>query len=548
MKKIRKGLLLMGVFAAFSTSVFADINMNKKPSINLSNPTIEPVTEEIIQTDIIVIGGGLSGMSAGLTAAEQGAKVVIFEKLPSLGGAGVYPEGSLGVGTKLQKKEGKGATLNDAFSKAIDFHHWRVNAGALHELMKNSGETINWVADNGVEFSGLKTVYPPEQSLWTWHIYKHNGASVTKNFYKKILASGGEIYLETPVKKIIRDAQSGEVVGVEAVNSVTGEKIVAYGKGVIVATGGFSNNRDMIEKYVTDVNQRNMIPVKLRGPLIDGREGDGINMALAIGADIAGMQTIAGNSPYVDQDPPIRQFNGADYQKQARTSLSQPFLWINRHGERFFNESLGSSFTTVYNAMTMNGGVMYSIWDDAMRQKMIKEGPVTPFNAIVIPGQPMKALDQAIETGMKEGWMAKGDTLDDLAKQIVVPAEALKATIAKVNQYADQGFDPDWGRKKEHLFKFQDKGPYYAVKGIRAYFLTLGGLKMNSNLQVYDTHDQVIPGLYVVGQDMGGLYDSTYDLLLEGSASGFALTSGRMAVKHIISTRLQNSGGLNNDE
>ena len=71
---------------------------------------------------------------------------------------------------------------------------------------------------------------------------------------------------------------------------------------------------------------------------------------------------------------------------------------------------------------------------------------------------------------------------------------------------------------------------------------------MNSNLQVYDTHDQVIPGLYVVGQDMGGLYDSTYDLLLEGSASGFALTSGRMAVKHIISTRLQNSGGLNNDE
>lgn len=544
MRKLHRGFLLAGILTALSVSAYADRNMNKIPHINLSNPSVEPVSEKIIQTDIVVIGGGLSGMSAGLTAVQGGAKVVIFEKLPSLGGAGVYPEGSLGIGTLMQKKEGKGATLNQAFGKAIDFHHWRANASALHALMKNSGETIDWVASNGVEFTTLKTtIYPQSDSLWTWHMYKHNGASVTKSFYKKILDGGGQIYTETPVKKIIRDKQSGEVVGVEAVNSVTGEKIIAYGKGVIVATGGFANNRDMIEKYITDVNQKNMVPVKLRGPLIDGREGDGIKMGQEIGADTAGMQTIAGNSPYVDQDPPIRQFNGADYQKQARTSLSQPFLWINRQGERFFDESLGSSFTLVYNAITMNGGVMYSIWDDAMRQKMVNEGPVTPFNAIVLPGQPMKALDQAIEIGMKEGWLFKGETLDDLAKQINVPADNLKATIAKVNKYTDDGFDPDWGRKKEHLFKFQDKGPYYAVKGIRAYFLTLGGLKMNSDLQVYDTNEKVIPGLYVVGQDMGGLYDSSYDLVLEGSASGFALTSGRMAAKHIISTRMQTQGG-----
>lgn len=523
---------------AFASAVaIADTNMNPNPKINGANPDIQVTSERTIHTDIIVVGGGLAGMSAGLTAVEDGAKVVIFEKLPSLGGAGVYPEGSLGIGTKMQKAEGKGATLNEAFGKAIEFHHWRSNAAALHELMKNSGATIDWVADQGVEFKGLKTVYPPEKALYTWHIYKHNGASVVKNFYKKILAQGGEIYLETPVKKIIRD-KNGEVVGVEAINQVTGEKIIAYGKGVIIATGGFANNKEMIQKYITDVNQRNMVPVKLRGPLIDGREGDGIKMAMEIGAATAGMQTLAGNSPYVDQDPPIRQFNGADYQKQARTALSQPFLWVNRHGERFYNESSGSSFTDVYNAMTMNGGVMYSIFDDAMRKKMIAEGPVTPFNAIVVPGQPMKALDEAIEIGQKEGWLFKADTLDDLAKKLNIPADTLKATVATVNTYAKNGMDPDWGRKKEHLFVFQDKGPYYAVKGIRAYFLTIGGLKMNSHFQVYDENENIIPGLYVAGQDMGGLYDSTYDLLLEGSASGFALTSGRMSAKHIIATRL----------
>jgi len=397
-----------------------NLNLNPNPAISGQTPAISPTSERTIRTDIIVVGGGLAGMSAGLTAVQGGAKVVIFEKLPSLGGAGVYPEGSLGIGTKMQKAEGKGdRTVAEAFAKALDFHHWRINAAALHALFLNSGETIDWVADQGVEFKGLKTVYPDEKSLWTWHLYKKNGASVTKNFYKKILAGGGEIYLETPVKKILKDEKGG-IVGVEAINVVTGEKITAYGKGVIIATGGFANNKKMIEKYVTDVSQPNMVPVKLRGPLIDGREGDGINMAMEIGAATAGMQAIAGNSPYVDQDPPIQQFNGADYQKQARTALSQPFLWVNRHGERFFNESAGSSFTDVYNAMTMNGGVMYSIFDESKRKKMIAEGPVTPFNAIVVPGQPMTALDQAIEIGMKEGWMFKGNTLDDLARAFLI--------------------------------------------------------------------------------------------------------------------------------
>ena len=282
-----------------------------------------------------------------------------------------------------------------------------------------------------------------------------------------------------------------------------------------------------------------MVPVKLRGPLIEGRTGDGINMAIAIGAQLApGMQTIAGNSPYVNQDPPIRQFNGADYQKQARAALSQPFLWVNKHGERFYNESQGSSFTNVYNAMTMNGGIMYSIFDDNMRQKMINEGPVTPFNAIVVPGMPMKALDEAIAIGQKEGWLYKANTLDELAKKIGIDAAGLKETVGKVNKYAQEKNDPDFGRKPEHLFAFSDKGPYYAVVGIRAYFLTLGGIKINSKLQALDMKDNVIPGLYVTGQDMGGLYDSSYDLLLEGSASGFALTSGRMSAKHIVETRL----------
>ena len=107
--------------------------------------------------------------------------------------------------------------------------------------------------------------------------------------------------------------------------------------------------------------------------------------------------------------------------------------------------------------------------------------------------------------------------------------------MKKVNKYAEDGVDPDFGRKKEHLVKFDmQKGPYYALKGIRAFFLTLGGVTVTPNFEAKNPQGDVIRNLYVVGQDIGGLYDSSYDLRCEGSASSFAKTSGRVAAEHAI--------------
>ena len=166
---------------------------------------------------------------------------------------------------------------------------------------------------------------------------------------------------------------------------------------------------------------------------------------------------------------------------------------------------------------------------------MVKNGPLTPFNAIVVPGNKMTALDEGIQKGIKSGFAFKADTIEGLAKKIHIKPEKLRNTIEKINMYADQKKDPDFSRKPEHLVKFDtEKGPYYALKGLRAFFLTLGGVKVNTNMQALDIDEDPITGLYVTGQDMGGLYDSTYDLLAEGSASSFALSSGRIAVKDII--------------
>ncbi|MGD9160951.1 MAG: FAD-binding protein, partial [Desulfobacteraceae bacterium] len=366
-----------------------------------------------------------------------------------------------------------------------------------------------------------------------WHLFKGGGAKVVKILSDKIKKKGGLILTETPAREL-QFSDEGHVTGLTAVNS-KGNKVIIDAEAVILATGGFASNRNMLRRYVPDVSTPGMARLMYRGPEADGRKGDGINMALGARAALTGMDTLAGNSPYLDNEPAIRQFRGPDYLKQTRCALSQPFLWVNKQGDRFYNESLGSVFSDVYNAMTANGGLMWSIFDENMKNNMVKNGPLTPFNAIVVPGDEMTALDEGIQKGIKSGFAYKADTIEKLAKKIHIKPGKLCATIEKVNCYAEQRKDPDFSRKPEHLIRFDtENGPYYALKGLRAFFLTLGGVRINANMQALDIDEDPITGLYVTGQDMGGLYDSTYDLLAEGSASSFALSSGRIAVRDII--------------
>jgi fumarate reductase flavoprotein subunit len=498
---------------------------------------VSTAAEQTYDADIVIAGGGLSGLSAALTAAESGAKAVVLEKMHFLGGAGLFPEGSLGIGTRFQKAHGIGPTTDKVFTKVMEFHHWRCNASVIRTLLNESGKTIDWLMDHGVEIKGIGTMFPPEKSLQVWHIFKGSGARLVKILSDSIKKKGGLIRTRTPVRELMLD-DAGGVTGVVAENH-KGETISIAAKAVILATGGFASNKEMLKKYVPDVSEPGMAKLMYRGPAADGRTGDGINLALDANAALAGMKTLAGNGPYLDHEPAIRQFRGPDHMKQVRCALSQPFLWVNKHGDRFYNESLGSVFSDVYNALTSNGGMMWSIFDHNMRKYMVENGPLTPFNAIVVPGQKMTALDRGLHKGIESGFAFKADTIEALANKIDIKPIKLRKTIEKINRYADQKNDPDFSRKPEHIVKFDtENGPYFALKGLRTFFLTLGGVKVNTNMQALDGNEEVISGLYVTGQDIGGLYDSTYDLLAEGSASSFALSSGRIAVRSIAQINL----------
>jgi fumarate reductase flavoprotein subunit len=489
--------------------------------------------DQTFNTDIAIVGAGLSGLAAALTAAEGGIGAIVLEKLPFVGGAGLFPEGSLGIGTRYQKENGIKTTVDQVFAKVMEFHHWRCNAAAIRVLLDESGRMIDWLTDYGAVIKNIRTMFPPEKSLHVWHIFEGGGTRLVRIMSEKIREKNIAVFTRAPVKSLLTD-DHGKVTGITALTS-DDRTIAVYAKAVVIATGGFAGNKEMLKKYVPDVNAPGMAKLMCRGPAVDGRTGDGINMALTVNASLAGMGTLAGNSPYLDDEPAIRQFSGPDHMKQMRCALSQPFLWVNRNGHRFYNESFGSVFSDVYNAMTSNGGLMWSIFDDSMKHSMEENGPLTPFNAIVVPGQKMTALEKGIRKGIDSGFAFKADTIEELARKINIDPGQFVKTVQTINDYEEIGHDPDFNRRPEHLVKFDmEKGPYYALKGLRAFFLTLGGVEVNAEMQALNANGNPIPGLWVTGQDMGGLYDSTYDLLAEGSASSFALSSGRIAVRSIV--------------
>ena len=480
------------------------------------------------KTDIVIVGGGLAGLAAANALVKKGVKPIVLEKLPFLGGAGLFPEGSLGVNTRYQKEHGIKTTVQQVLDAGLQYHHFRADPAVLRVLIEGSKDTIDEIADMGIQFRGIRTMYGPEESLMTWHLFKGGAAAVIEKFIKNIEARKGTILTETTAKRLI--VENGKVAGVEATDAA-GNVHIIRAKKVIIATGGFAANKEMLAQYVFDSSALGMVePIWLRGPVNDGRTGDGINMARLVGAGVAGMHAVAGNAPYLPDNPPINQFSGPDELKQGRCALAQPWLWVDHTGRRFFNESRGSVFVDVYNAMTSAGGVSYTIFDQEKMDRMINQGAVLPFNAIVVAGVPLKSLPKTWEIGMQRGWAFKADSIKELAQQIGVPPENLLDTMKKVNSYAEKGVDPEFGRKKEHLEKFNlKKGPYYALKAIRAFFLTLGGVTVTPQFEAKTPQGDVIPNLYVVGQDIGGLYDSSYDLRCEGSASSFAMTSGRLA-------------------
>jgi fumarate reductase flavoprotein subunit len=481
------------------------------------------VKEIMKETDVVAIGSGLTGLTAALTAAEGGARVVLFEKMRSLGGSSNFPEGMFAVESEMQRQECIGITRDGAFKKIMEYSHWRANPRLVRIFVNESADTIAWLQRQGVEFVGPKANW--EDSPRTWHILKGppdgRGGPMIKALAVRARELGVDIRLATPVRRILKER--GATTGVIAEEN--GEECEVSAKAVIIGTGGYANNKEWIKKYSGCELERNLFPLGN----ID-KTGDGIRMAWEVGAAEEGIGLIQ----YLRVGPLLGP--GVKFMQQLECVAMQPNLYVNQAGERYCDESMTPNFAFDGNALTrLKEKYSYSIFDDGVKRHMMEKGVVIGMGMVRPPGTRFLEVDEELKDMVEKGNpnIFVAGSIEELAGKMGINPSNLKATLAEYNSYCEQGRDELFAKDRKYLRPL--KGPrFYAVKSYLAFLGTLGGIKINHRMEVVDKEDSPIPGLYAGGLDAGGLYGDSYDVIMSGSTSAFAANSGRIAGRNAL--------------
>lgn len=476
--------------------------------------------DKTYNADVVVVGAGAGGTVAAVSAVEGGLKTIMIEKNAFPGGAGLFMEGSFGVQTPYTKAKGMKWTATDAFNAMAEYHHWRINAPLVKAFVELSGDTIQWVEDHGVKWKEVKTAWR-DKAEQTWHIYPYAG-SLPKTMVELFKKEGGTLLLNTPGEKLI--TKDGKVTGVIAKDTKTGEKVTINAKNVILATGGYSFNTKMVK----DLTGIDMTPVGT-----PGRTGDGINMAFEVGAVGDNMGGMMMNGAFMPAEGEAI-CNGAN--KEVRALFRQGLLYVDGTGNRFFNEELTIDWPTASNAIARSGEWTYIVFDEKTKEEISTKGKgyPNPCGNFIQRGQHATQLDALLKANEAKGNVFIGNTIEEVAKKAGMDPATLKASCDAITKYARQGKDEQFGKDPYYLREVAT-GPFYVVRGKINVLTSLNGVKVNAGLQVLDKNDHVIPGLYAIGHDAGGVYGDSYDLKVgEGTASSFALNSGRMAVMTIL--------------
>ena len=476
--------------------------------------------DKTYNADVVVVGAGAGGTVAAVSAVEGGLKTIMIEKNAFPGGAGLFMEGSFGVQTPYTKAKGMKWTTTDAFNAMASYHHWRINAPLVKAFVELSGDTIQWVEDHGVKWKEVKTAWR-DKAEQTWHIYPYAG-SLPKTMVELFKKEGGTLLLNTPGEKLI--TKDGKVTGVIAKDTKTGEKVTINAKNVILATGGYSFNAKMVK----DLTGIEMTPVGT-----PGRTGDGINMAFEVGAVSDNIGPMMMNGAFMPAEGEAI-CNGAN--KEVRALFRQGLLYVDGTGNRFFNEELTIDWPTASNAIARSGEWTYIVFDEKTKQEISTKGKgyPNPCGNFIQRGQHATQLDALLKANEAKGNVFIGNTIEEVAKKAGMDPATLKASCDAITKYARQGKDEQFGKDPYYLREVAT-GPFYVVRGKINALTSLNGVKVNAGLQVLDKNDHVIPGLYAIGHDAGGMYGDSYDLKVgEGTASAFAINSGRMAVMTIL--------------
>lgn len=472
---------------------------------NAAAPAGEKEAKEL-SADVIVVGGGGAGMAAATRLAQLGKSVILVEKSGFLGGAiSVSGGNQVVMGSQLQIDNG--VADDSVESMVADFEANGANKNnkeILTLFAENVGATTDWlVANCGIIF---------EEGLHQLGEYSHNrelaytggGAGFAEAMRKAVEEAGVQVLLNTKAESLIAD--NGTVTGVKAASSDADYTLTAG--DVVLATGGYGANKDML----TD----EMKSALYYGPA--SSTGEGIQMAQAVGAQTANME-------YGKRYP-----NGIEVSEgMAKSTIAGNIVgWtmsailVNKDGNRVVNEK-ASNRTILEEELKQEGGELYLLLDaetfEAWKAKLAPAG--------ISDADIEKYLEA---NGTTTPVFAHGETLEEAAAAAGINADNLKATVEKYNGFVAKGSDDDFGRAATYLTKTIGEGPYYIVEQKPRFATTMGGLVINTSMQVLNEAGEPISGLYAAGENCGQVMG---DDSPSGANNAWALTSGKLAADAI---------------
>lgn len=477
---------------------------------NTKIPNDEKGQEEELSSDVIVVGGGAAGMAATIRLEEAGKSVILVEKTSSLGGTIRVSGGNQVVqGSKVQKEAG--VTNDSVKSMEEDFleNGDQLNdAELLGIYAKNVGAATDWLSDDvGVRYNmegGLHQLaeYAIDREL----AYDEGGIGAAETLNDKVHATDANVLLNTVAKHLI--IENGKVTGVEA-ESQKGKKYTLKADAVILATGGYGNNNDLL-------------PASARNGLfygLDSSNGEGLVMAV----EDANAGTT--HMEYIKEYP-----NGVETSKKHAkstiagniTAFSKAAILVNQKGERVVNEK--ASNHDILNALKKQSGeTLYLVMDEATFNEWKTK--------LAAAGLSEDMIDAYVaNNGKSKPVFTMGATIKEAAEAAGIDGNALTKTIEKFNTYVEDGEDKDFHRAKEYLTSTFAEGNIYIVEQKARYATTMGGLDVDGNLQVVDTNGKAIDGLYAAGEIIGGVMG---DDSPSGANNGWALTSGKYVADYL---------------
>ena len=497
-------------------------------------PISESLITETVQADLIVIGEGFSGLCTAVSAAEEGVDTIIVtgSSRPIGRGGSVFASYS-----KVMRALGYPKfDPTDFFLQEFASNSYSVDQRKWYSFYNNSETAMDWMIDM-LEADGVKVVLengneddphsPSYQPVGT-HSFTTDemtkaGIGIMiglKTLEKKFMQLGGRVFYRTVAKQLVRDdGGKGNVSEVIAINPDGNYVKYKAKKAVVLATGDFSANRDMMTKYCPAYAEKfDDKTANYNAGFVEKGiyRGDGHQMALWVGA--AWQRTFP--------NAPIIQGGGM--------ASHMPYgghrgLCLNRDGERFMNEDCIGAYATRA-ILREPGQIAHCIWGKnyAYELEWSRFGSTRGSEKL----NPLEIIE-GWEQNASMGAIVKGETIEEVIFGLGLPLDVARASIERYNANCRAGTDVDFYKKAKYLQEIKDAPFYGSTTSEFRYFSVLGGPRTNHKMQICDHDDKPIPGLYAAGSLIGDLYANCYNFRIAGHNYGCCLTFGYLTGKYI---------------